>query len=1212
MAGESQGRILYTVEMDISQLVKSQQTASDRLSNLDSSFAKSSKSAESFGLVISKVAGAITAALSIREITEYANAWVNVSNKLVNAVRPTEDLATVTQRVFKISQDTRASLEATATLYGRLERATRAAGTSTDDLAKLTETINKGLVVSGATAEEASSTMIQLSQALASGVLRGEEFNSISENGSRLAVALADSLGVTVGQLRNMAAQGALTTDVVVKGLLSQAVPIANEFAKTTLTMSQAFTVATNNITKFVGESSSTNTVLNVFNSSVISLSENLNTVATAIGIFAAVMGSRFVGALAMSTAARISDIAAATKQSQAMAQAATDSQIEAAAQLRLAKANQDTALSALNLAQAELSVMKATNASTVSAVANADAQVASARVTVQQLQSEKLLEAQRLKAQITETGRIATATRMAEIQQASAVATQRLAAAEVAAAGERATALAAAEASVSSARLSLASATGTATAANGAYIASTEAATAASAAATTTIGGLARGALSLIGGPAGAAVLAGGAIFYFFQKAQQAKQESIDFADKLDSVISKMKEMSQVQLAAEIDNANKSITVQNSQLSENEATLAGLNVRLEAARKAVQDLGTGSLLYAGALDNLNTLESQSIQLTAKVENERNKLSQTISKTGILSAQMNGTFEQGIDLLRRDGQEVGVTTGLLNQLGNALDIAGKAKDNFNSKSLILPENAKVQQYVDGLREESDLLAISDKRLRSVTEARNKAFAAGGNVNQVNAAGDLAGTIYDQQKAEQEAAKATKAGAKEADAGAQKIADLQRQLEFLNLTYGESDREAAILNATQAASGKVTDEQKAKIGQLAGALFDAKQKQSDLNAAIEADPTRKENKSFDEATKTLNRQLAEGIVSQTQFNEQSEKLAMNHQIALAQIQANQAVTPQAQAAGTVDPVQQLANENAQKLALIQAYEAQGVITHQNALMQMNALDTEYETARNAALWKQWADQSAVNTLMAGAIDALGSQASSAITGFLNGTQSANEALQNVANTILNSVVQGFVEMGLAQVRAAVTGAAAQQAATVATTTTAVAGIATTTAASTTAAGTTLAAWLPAALVASVGSFGAAAIIGGAALVGAFALSKTLGKRKNGGPVTAGGMYQVGEGGAPELYQGANGRQYMIPGDNGSVISNKDLGTSGTGSTGSNVSVNVHNYGSSQVQTNQSTAADGTLTIDMVLSDLQEGGPLSQGIANNFTTKRKANQ
>lgn len=1136
MAAEDVGSILYTVEMDVRNLITSERLANDRLTRLEGGFDRTAASANSLSGTITKMAGAISAALSVQKIAEYANAWVDVSNKLVNAVRPTEDLAMVTERVFKISQDTRASLEATATLYGRLERATRSAGTSTADLATLTETINKGLVVSGATAEEASSTMIQLSQALASGTLRGEEFNSISENGSRLAVALANSLGVTIGQLRNMAAQGALTTDVVVKGLLSQAVPIANEFAKTTLTMGQAFTVASNNITKFVGEAASVNTVLSAFNQSVIGLSDNLDVVANVIGVIAVGALARFSGALAASLAAKMADTAATVAQARATSAAAAAQATAAGITARKAMLDKDAALSALAVAQAEYNVARGSSAEALAL----DNLIASKSIAIQ---------------------------RSATYQEALIA--------------EARAALIAKDASL--------------------------------AAADTIRGRLATG-LALIGGPVGFAVLAGAAIFYMYQQMVQAREESIKFADSLDGVIGQMKTMSQIQLATTIDKAKQSIIDQKGAIEDLTTTLANNEEQQARLTRTLSWLEKGSLAYKYTASELAAAQVEHTQILANIEKAQDKYLSTINKTVQVQAQFNGGVAAGTGVLLEQNLQLGVADGLLRQFAGALDIAGKAKDKFNASALEIPRSANGDKILAGYRDENELLAITDKRTRAVAEARQKAFDAGvtdgsPQIKQIEAE---AAANFDLKAAETERNKAAKANTKEVDAGAQKIADLQRQLEFLGLTYGESDREAAVLNATMAATGKVTDEQRAKIGELAGALFDAKQKQSDLNAAIEADPMRKENKSFDDATKTLKRQLDEGIVSQQQFNDQSEKLAANHQIALAQIQANQAVTPKEQAAGTVDPVQQLANENAQKLALIQAFETEkGAITA-NGIALMNAANTEYETARNAALWKQWADQSAVNTLMAGAIDSLGSSAASSITGILNGTQSANEALSNVANTILNSVVQGFVEMGIAQVRAAVTGAAAQQAATVATTATAVGGIATTTAASTAAAGTTLAAWLPAALVASVGSFGAAAIIGGAALVGAFALSKTLGKRKNGGPVTAGGMYQVGEGGAPELYQGANGRQYMIPGDNGSVISNKDLGTSGAGSTGSNVSVNVHNYGSSQVQTNQSTAADGTLTIDMVLSDFQEGGPLSQGIANNFTTKRKATQ
>ncbi|MBO6227496.1 MAG: tape measure protein [Shewanella sp.] len=1143
MAAEDVGSILYTVEMDVRNLITSERLASDRLDRLEGNLNRTADSASGLGSAVSKMAGAIAGALSIQKIVEYANAWVEVSNKLANSRRALEDsvktnesLEAVLARVFKISQDSRSELEATATLYGRLERATRSAGTSTADLATLTTTINKAFVVSGASAEEAAGAITQLSQGLASGVLRGEEFNSVSENGSRLAVALADSLGVTIGQLRNMAAQGALTTDVVVNGLLSQADVIAKEFSNTVLTMGQAFTIANNNITKFVGENSNVITSLNVFNQAVVTVSQNLDVVANLIGVVAVGALARFSGSMATALAGRMADTAAALAQARATSAAAA--------------------------AQAQAATVAATKA-------ELDKQVAIRN------QAVALTEYEVAKGTMAETFALENLNAM------KSIAIQR-------------------SATYAEAQLAQAAATNTATAA--------------AAAATTTIGSRLAGAFALLGGPTGAIVIAAAAVFYFYQKMVQAREESIKFADGLDGVISQMKTMSQLQLAATIDKAKQSIIDQKGAMEDLSATIKANEEQQAKLRRTLSWLEEGSLAYKYTLSQLSAAESEHTQLMADAEKANDKYLSTINKTAQVQAQFNGGVAAGTGVLLEQNLQLGVADGLLRQFAGALDIAGKAKDKFNASALQIPRSANGDKILAGYRDENDLLKITDKRTRAVAEARQKAFEAGvtegsPQIKQIEAE---AAANFDLKAAETERNKAAKANTKEVDAGAQKIADLQRQLEFLGLTYGESDREAAVLNATMAATGKVTDEQRAKIGELAGALFDAKQKQSDLNAAIEADPMRKENKSFDEATKTLKRQLDDGIVSQQQFNDQSEKLAANHQIALAQIQANQAVTPKEQAAGTVDPVQQLANENAQKLALIQAYEAQGVITHQNALMQRNALDTEYETARNAALWKQWADQSAVNTLMAGAIDSLGSSAASSITGILNGTQSANEALSNVANTILNSVVQGFVEMGIAQVRAAVTGAAAQQAATVATTATAVGGIATTTAASTAAAGTTLAAWLPAALVASVGSFGAAAIIGGAALVGAFALSKTLGKRKNGGPVTAGGMYQVGEGGAPELYQGANGRQYMIPGDNGSVISNKDLGTSGTGPTGSNVSVNVHNYGSSQVQTNQSTAADGTLTIDMVLSDFQEGGPLSQGIANNFTTKRKATQ
>ncbi|VDY33506.1 Phage-related minor tail protein [Morganella morganii] len=303
------GEIVYQVQMDVAQLLTSQRQLDQRLRNMEGGFNRTTTAVngtERSMSSLSRVAASLTAYLSASAVASYAEAWTVLNNKLSNSVRASESLVEVTERVFNISQDTRSSLDATATLYARLERGTRQYNTSAEDLAKLTTIINQGFIVSGATAQEAENAIIQLSQGIASGVLRGEEFNSVSEQGSRLMVALADSMGVSIGQLRAMAAEGKLTTDVVVNGLLSQGAAIGDEFSKTTQTMSQALQEAGNNITKFFGNSSTVQSFIGGFNDSVVVVSENLDSLTNILVIAAGVIGSRYAGALALAGAAQV------------------------------------------------------------------------------------------------------------------------------------------------------------------------------------------------------------------------------------------------------------------------------------------------------------------------------------------------------------------------------------------------------------------------------------------------------------------------------------------------------------------------------------------------------------------------------------------------------------------------------------------------------------------------------------------------------------------------------------------------------------------------------------------------------------------------------------------------------------------------------------------------------------------------------------------
>ncbi|EKS6738485.1 tail protein (tape measure) [Enterobacter ludwigii] len=467
--------------------------------------------------------------------------------------------------------------------------------------------------------------------------------------------------------------------------------------------------------------------------------------------------------------------------------------------------------------------------------------------------------------------------------------------------------------------------------------------------------------------------------------------------------------------------------------------------------------------------------------------------------------------------------------------------------------------------------------------------------------------DDAAATYKNTEAQKTLKSEQKKGASQAESIAQKLANLKQQSELAADSTSKLSREQAILNAQQSLGKGATKEQIALAGQYAAKKWDTANAIKAEAAAQKLLPESRENATYKQDVEDLNTALAAKKISQEQYNQTSERLAATHQANLAKIQSEQAVTPQQDAVGSVDPVQQLANENARKLALIQAFEQQGLVTHQNALMLRANADKSYEQARIAAQWEMWRNQSIGNEMLAASFDSLAGNASNAFTGILTGSMSAQEAMQSLASNALNSLINGFVQMGVEWVKSAITGSAAQIAATTATTSAAVAGTATTTAASVSSAAATTAAWTPAAIVASIGSFGGAAAIGIGAVIAAMAMAGGIaGKRKNGGPVSAGSMYQVGEGGMPEIYQASNGSQYMIPGDNGKVISNKDLTNGG----GGGVVVNINNYTSSNVDAQATPDGNGGWTVDAFVYDLDNGGPASQAIQRNHQAPRKA--
>lgn len=588
-----------------------------------------------------------------------------------------------------------------------------------------------------------------------------------------------------------------------------------------------------------------------------------------------------------------------------------------------------------------------------------------------------------------------------------------------------------------------------------------------------------------------------------------------------------------------------------------------------ELARQMAAGLGVSvgelrQLMLAGKLtaeDALNAIQKQ----TSAVNTEFNKLPRTL-------AQANTAFTNSfLSMVDSINQATGASTGLV----SVIDSVTAALDRLIGKS------ASASSQISDLTSTGEMF---ERRARTWGwlgldgwEAQNKALAG-----LSNTAAMLVGDMDAVTKASKQAAntkqieiKATatstkpKAGKSQAQKDAEQYArtqeEISQKLEAMSqkanlsaTSVGELSRAQAVLNAQQSLGKSATEEQITLAGEYAAKAWD------NANALREQAKAEKERAEAGNKFKAI-----QGRTSKT------SGLDSQYQQDMADLNQYALLYPQ-------------------KIAEAEAARA--------------AIELQYRQQRTTAMFEEWTQLNLATQMAGAAFTSFGNNASNAFTGIITGSMTAQEAIYSLVSNALNSAINAVVQMGIDWVKSAVMGQAAQVSAVAATTAAQTAGLATTTAASSTAAATTAAVWTPAAAVASIGSFGGAAAIGIAALIAAMAMAGGLaGKRKNGGPVSAGSMYQVGEGGMPEIYRASNGSQYMIPGDNGSVISNKQL-SSGNG-TSVPVTINIQNYTGSTVDA-QATQDGNGVTIEMIVADINQGGRVSQAIQQNHQAPRKA--
>jgi len=630
---------------------------------------------------------------------------------------------------------------------------------------------------------------------------------------------------------------------------------------------------------------------------------------------------------------------------------------------------------------------------------------------------------------------------------------------------------------------------------------------------------------MAMLGGPAGMLLLAAGALTIWSSKAEEAKQKAENFADTVDSMSESLKNMTFNQLLDKQQDYTDSLENIEDQISKTQKKIKDLKKEI-LAEKA--ELG-------GSAQTIKDNEKQIVKLNATLDTllqkkaNAGKIISFINTLLIKTGENTDNASDGVNNLAKAWGEASQKEidKKVSSLSKELDVATlKAEGNAKAAFVLDGLFSALGNSADGYRQDLINLAKGQMIFTKLTE------------DQVTALQPLLDAL--KSLADENAKIGTKKGATKSYAD--EVKELRDRLEVAKLEAKGLTVEAELLAITQKMGGKVTAQQTAELKKLIEAS-QAYKALGSLKSPIEA-----ENDSFKQSKKSLDVLRKEGeIKTQEEYNAKLEQLERQHQINMAKIKSDAVVSDIDNAVAQVDPVLALENEHKRKLALIQEFETQKWTSEQNAIALREAANRQFEQNRINAQWEIWRNQSDANEFLASSLEGLASSATSTISGLMSGTMTATQAMQNFANVILNEAIGSLVQMGMQYVKNAIVAQSASSATTAAQITEAIA--------------LAEAYQLPA-MLASIATQGAAADIGAEsyiAALGSMRAATIAGARKNGGPVDGSKMYRVGEGGKPEiLVQG--GRQYLIPGENGRVLSNRQI-TSGKGGSNINLTINM---------------------------------------------------
>lgn len=629
-------RSTLIIEISSEQAARNARALDRELQSIERTGNYATTSMNSMSVAARQLAGYLAGVVTVGTAIAKMDTYTGLNNKLKLVTKSQSELNTAMNDTFKIAQNTAQAWDSVAQIYQRFSDNAQRLNITQAKTAELTDTVAKAIAISGGSAASAEAALVQFSQALASNVLRGEELNSVMEQAPGLAKAIAQGMGITVGQLRSVAAEGKITGDVLVDALTKARGSVNELFGKTDFTIAQSFTQLSNEVTKFVGEAGKGSGAAKVLSSSISALAENLAPIANAGAALA----------IGMLTKAMISNAAATTSATYSLIAKVDASIAERNANIAAAQAEVASAAAEAQSTQVTLTNIKATHA---------------------QIMAEIELEKVRLKAQITDQGRMATTTRMAQLGRLQAQVALEVAAAESAQ-------------TASSARLS--------------------AALTAQTVATSRLA-LAKSALMAIFSPMGLAIAATAATFYLLSSSSDEVKESLATqADSVESLTKKYLELNTVQALVEGVRLRKEIEQQNDVIDDaSSATKRFAYIQKELFKlsgndyadyqKAVTSIAKGA---SDAGDLLN-------KMIASGRFSQNQIDKLVEFSGAVAESKN-KIEQNNNALKllnaTSGQHVEVTADSIKQLTIQTNLTKVATQNFTDMKTQMLDSLQAQ------------------------------------------------------------------------------------------------------------------------------------------------------------------------------------------------------------------------------------------------------------------------------------------------------------------------------------------------------------------------------------------------------------------------------------------------------------------------------------------------------------------------------------